>query len=153
VALVARQRLNRGWVQRQLPRLAELSFADRQHACVEVDVVAVQAERLGDPHAGNREQPDHRPVQHRSALGPQRGRLSEQPTDLLVGVQIRDRVGLAVQQQPGRRDLRRWLDRAEIDGKASDHRQPRRFPALGAPGVTRPLERQLGSDRRSAGAL
>ena len=63
-------------------------------------------ERFADPHAGHREQPEQRAVQRRAAAAasaPRPPRAAGRSRS--IGVEVRDRVMLAVQQQPGRRDL------------------------------------------------
>jgi hypothetical protein len=52
-------------VQRQLPG-GVLGPADRQPPLVQVDVVAVQRDRLADPHPGRRQQPQQGHVDARS---------------------------------------------------------------------------------------
>lgn len=56
--VVALERVNGGRVERHEPGLAELRLADPQHPLGGVQITAVQAQRLADPHAGRREQPD-----------------------------------------------------------------------------------------------
>jgi hypothetical protein len=57
-AEVAAKGAQRARVQRQLARLVELAVAHDQHAGLEIDVVAVQGDRLADPHPGDGEQAD-----------------------------------------------------------------------------------------------
>src|SRR6266542_2558771 len=45
-------------VQRHQPRAVELRFSDRDDACTEVDVLALQHDRLAHPHAGGGEEPE-----------------------------------------------------------------------------------------------
>jgi len=75
-------------VQRHLARLAELAVAHDQELVREVEVAAVEADRFPDPHPGDRDQPDQRPVgrdPQREAQGVGGG---DQRRDLRVGVQV-----------------------------------------------------------------
>ena len=70
-------------VQRDQPGLPNLAWRTVEHAPGQVDVVAVEADRLPDAHAGGRQQADQRLVGRR----PQRrlsqlGRRLEQRGDL-----------------------------------------------------------------------
>ena len=58
LGVVAPERLESGVVAHQLPGAPELRAPDHQHPLAPVDVVAVEAHRLPDAHAGDREQPE-----------------------------------------------------------------------------------------------
>ena len=55
VGVAAERRAGRR-MQRQEARLAELGQPDRQHAGLQVDVVTLEADRLGQTHACHRDQ-------------------------------------------------------------------------------------------------
>ena len=52
---VVAQRPARRLVNGDVSRLPELAFPNRQNATCEIDIVAVQAQRFGTPHPGNRQ--------------------------------------------------------------------------------------------------
>ena len=59
-SLIAAQRVDGAGMQRQLPGLAELAVPHQRAARWQVDVAAVERDRLPDPDAGHRQQPDQR---------------------------------------------------------------------------------------------
>ncbi len=85
-AQVAAQRPHRARVQRQLARLAELAVAHEKEVLLEVDVAAVEADRLPDPQTADREQADQRPVGRDPQRETQRAGGREQRRDLLLGI-------------------------------------------------------------------
>ena len=69
------ERLDRGVVQQHLALLALLPALTSMHAVVEIDISAVERERLADPQAGRGQQPDHGlERRRRAAPAPDRGR-------------------------------------------------------------------------------
>ena len=60
LADVVAQRGDGAVVQRDLTLLVLLARADEDHTVTQIDVVAVQRERLSRAHRGDREQPDQR---------------------------------------------------------------------------------------------
>lgn len=123
--LVALKRLQGTGLQRHLPRLAELRAAHHQHAIGDVDVIAVQAQRLADPQAGGREQPHQRLV----GGGPQRltDRAASgvhQPQHLVVCVDERRPPCPRDADQAGRRDLGARVDSGEVAREPADGRHP-----------------------------
>src|SRR5665811_2080700 len=55
---VAEQSFARRPMQGHEARLAELALSNRQHTLVEVDVAALEPDRLGQTHACHRDQPE-----------------------------------------------------------------------------------------------
>ena len=47
-------------IERQQPLFAEFSLSNAQHALISVEVITVERERLVDPQARNRDQPEQR---------------------------------------------------------------------------------------------
>ena len=58
LGVIARQRLDRGVMAHELPGAPELRAPHGEHPLGPVDVVAVEAHRLPDAHARDREQAD-----------------------------------------------------------------------------------------------
>ena len=69
---VAPQDLCDRGVQRDQPGAVELCVADRNDPGLQVDVVAVETDRLADPHAAGSEQPEQRLVGRRPKSWAQR---------------------------------------------------------------------------------
>ena len=92
-------------------RLAELGQPDRQHAGVEVDVITLQAHRLGYTHARHRDQPEQGMVgpSAQPVLWRQSQRRRQQRIDLRIAVDI----GLGPLQ--GWQDAGAWHLRPGID--------------------------------------
>ena len=78
----------RGGVGRHFALLLLLGAADMQRAIVQIDIAAVQPERLTEPQAGGRHQPDQRPHRRRVQRRRQRPRDRHQRDDLCVGVDV-----------------------------------------------------------------
>jgi len=141
-AQIAAQRRHGRGVQRQLARFAELALAHGQQRVPQVEVRALQPDRLADAHPGHRQQPDQRAIGRLAQAAAQRGGGGHQRRDLPAGVQIRDRAPRPPRQRVGGRHLMAWVERVQIAGKAAHDREPERPPAA-APGgrQRRPGER------------
>ncbi len=140
-SLVVTERPDRRRVQGQLAGLAELSVLHRQPSRGEVDIITVQRDRLTDPQASDREQPD----QGREGGLPQRiaqqARGGDQRRHLRLGVQVRARSTGPLRQQVRRRDLMRRVDGVQVGREAADSRQPVAPPVRGAVrGLPRPVQ-------------
>ena len=72
----------------QLPGLAELAVAHHQPSGGEVDVAAVERDRLAHPDPGHRQQPDQGRVGGPPQRGAQRAGGRDQRGDLGVGIQV-----------------------------------------------------------------
>ena len=116
------------WVKRELARLAELGVAHDQQSVGEVDVGAVEADRLTDPHPGDRQQPDQRAHRRRAVRRRDHPRAVHQRQDLRVGVEVRDRAPRPPRQQIGWRYLVRGVERVQVRGEAADDRQSLAMP-------------------------
>jgi hypothetical protein len=141
-------------MQRHEARLAELGQPDRQQAGLQVDVVTLEADRLGQTHARHRDQPEQ------IMIGPsaqpvfwrQSQRRCQQRIDLRVTVDI----GLGTLQS--RQDAGGWHLRLRLDVRdmareaphVSQSQRPGRMP-IGQ--QRRPLHRQLRGDGRGLALL
>jgi hypothetical protein len=142
------QSRDRGWVKRDLARLAELAVAHHQQSVGEVDVVAVQADRLTDSHPGDREQPDQRAHRRCAVWRRDHPCAVHQRQNLRVGIEVRDRAPRPPRQQISARYLVRGVDRVQMGGEAADDRQPLVVPVrAGRWRAGRPLKRQLRGDQ------
>jgi len=150
---VAAQRIGCGGVQRQQPGLAELGLAHGQHAADEVEVTAVEADRLTDPHPGHREQADQRLVGGHAQRKPQAGGGRDQRRDVSAGVKVRSGPARPPWDQVRGRHLRRGVDGMQVGGEAADRREPQRMPALVPAWQRRPRQRVCGGDRLGSGVF
>ena len=150
-AAVRGERLDGARVQRNLSGLAELGLSDPQHAAGQVDVVAVQAQRLADAQPGHRQQPDQgleggRP-QRRAELagrGHQRG-------DVGIGIQVGHGPVRSGWEQAWRWHLVTGVDGVQVPGEGAHHREPVTPPLRAAvEGQARPGQRRVGGDRVGA---
>ena len=105
-----------GRVQRHQPRPVAFRFADRDHTGVEIDVFALERERLADPHAGHGQQPEQRLIARRAHRVAQPPRLRQQPADVLLGEQVRGGALTAMGEDVRRRDLGRRVERWSVGG-------------------------------------
>lgn len=117
---IGAQRIDRRGVHWQLARLAELRAAHRHDRVVQVEVLAVHADRLPDTHARDRQEPNQRPVGRLAQREAQRSGRGHQRDDVLLRVQVRDRPVHPVGQQVSWRDLVRVVERVQGSGEASD---------------------------------
>ena len=150
---VAAERGGGGGMQRHQPGFAELGAADGQHAGAGVEVGAVQADRLTDPHAGDREQADQGLIGRRPQWGPQADGRGDQRSDLARGIQVGRGPRPAGGDQAGGRDLGGRVGGAQVRGEGADHREPLRMPPRRPRGQRRPRERIGGGDGARAGIL
>ena len=151
---VARQGFCDRGVQRDQPGAVELRVADRNDPGLQVDVVAVEADRLADPHAAGSEQPKQRLVGRRPNSRAQRSGALQQTTDVALRPQERRRPVPAGGEHARRRDLRRRVERPQVAGKpASDGRQALR-PVVGLGMCWQPCpgDRELTGHRRHPAA-
>jgi hypothetical protein len=106
-------------------RLAELRLPDEQHRPLPVDVAAVELDRLTDPQAGRREQPDQRLVSRRPQRRGDRGvGPAHQRLDVVGGVDERLPPPLPVRCQPERRHFGVFVDASQVAGKAAGSGHP-----------------------------
>lgn len=108
-------------VQREPAVFAELRQRDVQHPGPQVHVLAVEADRLTDPHACDRQQPKQRLVSRAPQSWTKGAGDLEQPGDVGLGVQIRSRVVARTAQQVRRRDLNTRVQTLQVAGEAADH--------------------------------
>src|SRR6266536_1229431 len=85
---VAAQRVCGGRVQRHQPGAVELRLTDRDDARPEVDVLALERNRLADSHADGGEQPEQRLVGRRPQRRAERSGALQQPADVAVRPQV-----------------------------------------------------------------
>lgn len=107
-------------------RLQEFATANRQHAGLEVYILAPQGERFVHPHTGDRQQADermHRPGAKRLTGGHAAGRchqLNDFPGRIQVGLTALRRK----RQELPSRHFRSGLETMEIPGELSHRREP-----------------------------
>ena len=118
---VGAQRCARRLVQREPAVFAELRQRDVQHPHPQVHVLAVEADRLTDPHACDRQQSEQRLVCRSPQSWPKGAGDLEQPGDVGLGVEIRSRVVTPTAQQVRRRDLNSRVQALQVAGEAADH--------------------------------
>ena len=122
-------------------------------AC-EVDVVALERERLTDPHARHGEQPEQRLIARRAHRVAQPPRLLQQAADVLLGEQVGGGALATSGKDVRRRDLARRVDRLQIGGEATRDTQPLGpVVRVNADRQPCPLDRQLGGDRGRSGSV
>jgi hypothetical protein len=119
----------------------------------EVNVVAIQPDGLADPHAGDRQQTDQRPVGRLAQPAAEDRRCRHQRNDLLIGVQVRGRTSRQVRAQVGGRHLVRRIERVQVGGEPAHGREPERSPASAPTGERHPRERVLDRDHALAPAF
>jgi hypothetical protein len=93
---------------------------DRQHAVRGVEVVAVEADGLSDPHAGCRKKADQRPVGRPHVRSAQDRRGPHQVRDLLRRVKIRRCTAPSRRQKIVGRHLGHRVERAEVPGEEAN---------------------------------
>lgn len=124
LAGVLRKRADRGGVERDLALLLLLARADVHHAVAEIDVVAVERERLSGTHSGDGQQPDHGHV----ACGAQRWREPacgvDQRRDLRVCIDVWRDPWAMPGQKVGGGNLAGGVDRREIPGEPASDGEP-----------------------------
>ena len=113
------ERVDRARMQRHLAPLLVLAM-DAQHAILEIDVLALEAERLAEPQPGDSQQPDQRAVRRSPRRWLQRGGCVHQREDLGRRVDIRREALRAGGQQIPGRDLGPLVDRREMPGEPAD---------------------------------
>ena len=87
---VARQRLDRAGMYRQLARLGELGLPYRQHSALEIDIGIAQMNGFGDAQTGRGHQAEQGLVGGRAqaAAGPELAGCRQQFDDLLITVDV-----------------------------------------------------------------
>ena len=151
---IAAQHLGGGRVQRHEPGAIVLGVPDGDQAGVEVDVVALERDRLADPHAGHGEQPEQRLVARRAQRMRQPARFCQQPADVRLGEQVGGGAPATSGEHAGRRDLGRWVDRLQVAGERPDDPEPfRPLVRINVNRQPRPTDREFGGDRGRARGL
>ena len=140
------QRPDGGGVQRDLA-LLRLPGAHVQRPALQVDVCAVQAERLPEPQPGRGHQPDHRLECRRAQRRRERSRGRHQRPDLRRRVDVRGDPRAMSGQQVDGRHLARGIERGQVAREAAHDPQPLAPPVrvcvLWQPG---PHHRQIDRD-------
>jgi hypothetical protein len=145
---VGAQRRDRRRVDGKLAGLGELALDEGQHAALVVDVGLVQADRLADPHPGDRQQPDQRAHRRGAMRRRDHRRGIHQRPDLGVGIEEGHRAPRALGQQILRDQLVDGVQRVHVRGEAADDREAVRVPVgAGRLGQRRPRKRRGGRDR------
>ncbi len=111
-------------MQRQGAGLVELTVPDRHHAAACIKVVAVEADRLADPHAGRCQEADQGPIGRLHMRPAQdRGRL-HQCRNLRRRVEIGCCAPRLCGQQVGRWYLGSLVECAQVRGEETNLGQP-----------------------------
>ena len=151
---IGAKRTDRARVQRHLPLFVVLSGAHVHHAVVQVDIFAVESERLGGATASDGQQPDQRLVTGCAQRRPQLSSGCHQRRDLLLGVDVGGDAGTVPGQQVAGRDLAGGIDRGQVPGETTHHREPLApRKRMGVDGEPCPRQRQLGGDPRRLGPV
>ncbi len=138
-------------MQRQGTRLVEFAVPDRQHAAARVEVVAVEADRLADPHAGRRQKADQDPVGRLHMRSAQVTSGMHQRCNLLRPIEIRRRAARLRRQKISGRHLGPWVKCLQVPGKEANLGQTSGGPDyVSTSGQGRPGQRRFGSDMRLA---
>ena len=104
--------------------LSELGLVDPDDACVEVDVAPVEADRLADPHARDRQQPEKGLVCRSPQGGPEGSRRVHQSGDVAFRVQVgRGSVAAAGEHVVGGH-LGAGVEALKVAGEAADDAEP-----------------------------
>ena len=151
---VTAQRGDGALVQRDFPLLVLLAGADEDHTVAQVDIVAVQRQRLAWAHRGDREQPDQRLMTHRPQRRRQQPGSRDQRRDLLTGVDVGRDPWPICWQQVRRRDLAVRVGHGQMAGEPARDGQP--LTPIGRVRLPRqpgPLQRQVRGDTFGAGLL
>jgi hypothetical protein len=115
-------------MQRHLTGLAELAVTDRQQAIDRIKIAAIEADGLANPHAAHRQQGDQRPIRRHPVRRAQAAGCRHQGGNVRVRVEIGRGTTALPRQQIPRRHLRRRVDALQVNGKATNDRQPGRCP-------------------------
>jgi hypothetical protein len=134
-------------MQRELAGFAEFAAADRQHAVADIEVVAVERDRLADSHAGDHQHADQRLIRCDPMRGAQRCGGGDQGRHLLVGVEIRRRSSGATAQQVRRGHFGRRIEGVQMGREATHDAE-----TLTGPAARRRSRGQGGPRQRGVGA-
>ena len=142
------------WMQGNEARLAELGLSNRQYAFLQVDVATLEAYRLGQTHARDRDRPEQAMVgpSAQSAGWRQGQRRRQQRVDLCIAVDIRLRT-LQARQDAGRRRLRQRIDVRDVTCKTTHVGQPQSPGSVSIGWQGRPRHSQLRGDARGFARL
>ena len=124
---VAGECLGRGRMEWNESGLAELGLADDEDAVDEFDVVGREEAGLGEPQAGRDQQGEVCDIGGgpQPVLGQQAACLLQQRSYFRLGVDVRRRSAWDAAQEPGRRDLGRWIKERAVSRELSHGREPR----------------------------
>jgi hypothetical protein len=92
IAAISLECVDRGRVERDLARLAELGPPDDEHSTPAIDVALVERDRLTDAHACDREQREQRPVRGDPDRRDERASGAQKRGEILGRVHVRRRA-------------------------------------------------------------
>ena len=137
-------------MQRRQPGAAAFAGSNGEHGLVQVDIAALECQRLVDPQPGGRDQPEKGDVavgSQPSGRGQPRGCI-QQIGDLCPGIDVWRFAVPGRAQQPGVGDLGGPVDGGQVAQEATHHRQPAGWIArIERGGRGRPAQARFERDR------